>query len=223
MQGTHDNGFFTDRKVGLTRVRAGSPTNVWAIGVVSIRNHFYFSWNDLPTFIAHWDGKNWSDPYPALIPGDKAANDTKYEYKAVEAAGRTGWLAVRVNNFHCMPVSDPEQSCWHSYVHANIYRWQGRSWAQEKLPDSQNALMNDLLAVSEKDVWAVGARGKENGRIVDEDGEPWAWHWDGVSWQSASTGLPQFGAPTAERLLKVGLDRTGKGRCHERHTPRNPQ
>src|SRR5438067_8931290 len=65
MQGTHASGFATDYKVGLTHVRAGSPDNVWAIGILSGRGHltlFSSYFQDSPDFIAHWDGKEWSSP-----------------------------------------------------------------------------------------------------------------------------------------------------------------
>jgi hypothetical protein len=213
MQGTHASGFATDYKVGLTRVRAGSPDNVWAIGILSGRGHltlFSSYFQDSPDFIAHWDGKGWSSPDPPRPPGGNSSSDTTYEYKAVEAAGSTGWLAVRVNNFRVQPTSNPDDSPWHNYVHAEIYRWQGRSWVREDLPSSQNAVVYDLLALSESNVWAVGVRGRSQGRIVDEDGEPWAWHWDGATWQSASSGLAQPGGQDGEKLIELGLDHAGR-------------
>ncbi len=225
MQGTRSSGLVSDYKVGLTRVRAGSPTNIWAIGILSTRVNLPTfgapSFGDSPDFIAHWNGRQWSEPKPPppggaavptatpSAPDDLATRHVESEYKAVEVVGAIAWLAARINDFRCEGSPMSENSCWHNYPYAEVYRWHGGSWEREMLPESQNALVYDMLALSETDVWAVGVRGEEGGRIVDEQGKPWAWHWDGTAWTSTSQGLPQSWEPTSEKLNELGIAASG--------------
>jgi hypothetical protein len=182
------------------------------------------SFADRHKFIVHWNGRRWSEPTPSRPEGAAAPFPTSVsspgrpanvsrriesEFSAIEALENTAWLAVPVQDLRCEKLDSLEESCWQRYPYSEIHLWRGDSWERQVVPDSQNAIVHDLLAISRSDVWAIGVRGEDGARSVYEQGRAWAWHWDGTSWKSAVEGLPEDWSVTSHELTALGIDANG--------------
>jgi hypothetical protein len=69
-------------------------------------------------------------------------------------------------------------------VYPLVLRWNGRAWRLVPVPQTPNASLSGVVAISRADAWAIGS--------IDEGNEvPLAFHWDGVQWTRAR--LPYSG------------------------------
>ncbi|MCO6007323.1 hypothetical protein NE236_20285 [Actinoallomurus purpureus] len=132
-----------------------SPSNVWAVsGGTDDRD-------ETPSkYAEHWTGKSWKKatvPATALAVG---ASSTKYVWA--------------VGTYKRQPA---------------VMRWSGTSWKLTKTPTIKLAgsggwgVLNDVLALSPKNVWAVG--GSEWYCGADHDAicaKPVIMHWNGRTW-----------------------------------------
>ena len=216
----------------LTGISAGSPTNVWAVGID----------NTLNTLTMHWDGTAWTrvvSPHYYVNSG----------FKGVAALGPTDVWAVGsfyqpdvadqtlVGHYTAVcppatPTATPVPVCptgWHDEASVNI--------------GSDNTVLQSIAAVTDDDLWAVGQYGPSNQHqtlIEHRVGGNWSivtspnpspadtylndvsvvtandiWavgessrhslieHWDGTRWTIVPAPVPGNGGPTALNAIEA--------------------
>ena len=139
---------------GLTKVKAISSNNIWAIG--SFTNGF-----QVQTLILHWDGSKWS-VVKSPNPG-KARN----ELSSVTVVSPNDIWSVGSfsNSTQGQIVEEPF-----------TMQWDGAKWSIVENPGFGNSYISfsDVAALSANDVWAVGYEIDSNGPLIE--------HWDGAQW-----------------------------------------
>jgi hypothetical protein len=144
-----------------------SDNDVWAVGSDAGK-----------TLTMHWDGARWariSSPNPEGSYGAELDGIAALSGNNVWAVGR---YSGKFDNQESMTL---------------VLHWDGKSWTQVPSPSVPSATsdtynyLNGVAAVSNNDVWAVGAY-SENGSVA---GRTLILHWDGRSWT-------QFPSPNAE-------------------------
>lgn len=133
---------------------AVSPNNIWAVGR---------SGDD--TLIAHWDGSDWS-----AVPSPNGA-DYNYLHQATANSAQDIWA-----------VGDYYDSAA-SVFKTLIEHWNGVNWSIVPSPNPANAAsgtnkLEDVAAVSTKNVWVVGSSGLGNNlrqTLVER--------WNGTQWK----------------------------------------
>ena len=156
----------------LASVSGASANDVWAVG------DFYNPSNSnvLNTMAEHWDGSSWSE-YP--LPNVGLNQNTLLGVAALP--GRHAWAG----GYYVDAAFNQKTLVEH---------WDGTVWKviPSPSPGADQNILYGVSAISDTDVWAVGA---------DEDASRvWhtlAEHWDGTSWSA----VPTVDAATGGNLL----------------------
>lgn len=182
----------------LHAVTVISPTNVWAVGGMSIPGQVAHS------LIEHWDGTSWSvvpspasEPAAASLAGISAAS--RSDIWAVGASSGpsgiqtltehwngTRWsvvpgapLLATGHNFLSGVAAVTATDAWavgRMFRHPSpvIEHWNGSGWTQVAQPvGGYDSSLNSISAVTATDIWAVGEQNLN--QTVTE-------HWNGTSW-----------------------------------------
>ena len=175
-------------------VLALAPDDVWAVG----------RWAEVPDsptpspLIEHWDGSDWE-----VVNGPDF--DTWSELKSVSGTGPDDiWFVGSTEVFLEGKQAFVER--------ALIEHWDGEAFTVFKAPFNRRHPLNpfdleDVVALSPTDAWAVGSLTKANGRTVNL-----TFHWDGKEWTRVPVPNPSgtfqwLSAVTAvspERVVAVG-------------------
>ena len=139
----------------LTAVGGTSTTDVWAVGSFldrQFRTH---------TQILHWDGTAWS-----ISPSPDNGDSSELE----------GVAAIAPNDVWVVGHSFPSNTA------TLTEHWNGTSWMVVPGPSVGIAQLNAVVAVSSKDVWAVGS-------VVGPDAQTQtlAENWNGSKWVFSRT------------------------------------
>lgn len=148
----HLNGVGSYQLLG---VDAASSSDVWIVGYTKATSDD----RALTPLAWHWTGSAWSDTkLPQLDPSPDidlaaVASSSASDVWAVGAAGL-------------------------------ILHWDGSSWTRQPLNISDEKYINlqSVVAISQKDAWAVGYSHKDDGPFVAA-----TLHWDGEKWSMVST------------------------------------
>lgn len=169
---THGKGGY------LADVDAVSSTDVWAVG------SYYPRGGSTHGLVQHWDGLKWTNT--ALSAVDDVDN-----LAAVSVVSPTDVWAVGRS--------------YDDYEHMAtlVQHWDGATWTHMPSPsppgDGGGAEFNDVVALSDTDVWAVGAldpQSLEWRRCLIE-------HWNGVRWKQLD--CPHPGVPTGASLSSLSF------------------
>lgn len=165
----------------LLAVDAAGPNDVWATG-------FHGIYPDDHSVILHWDGTAWNE----------VAHDCDTQ------SGLTGITVVSAANV------------W-AVGHAETCHYDGSSWTEVPSPQPRPEHyeiwypLEDVSAVSPKDVWAVGARVIQFFEYPEF--QSFAEHWDGTEWTRVvnmpGTHLYGVEAVSAHDVWAVGTDSYG--------------
>ncbi|HEY3520405.1 MAG TPA: hypothetical protein VGK80_05120 [Rhodanobacteraceae bacterium] len=145
----------------LTAVGGSSSTDVWAVG------SFFDRKLQTHSMVLHWDGSRWS---VSASPDNGASS----ELEGVTALAADDAWAVG----HSFP----------SNVATLTEHWDGTSWTVVSGPDLSPAQFNAVVAVSPRDVWAVGwalGPGAQKQTLAE--------NWNGSAWVVSQT-------PTANQI-----------------------
>jgi hypothetical protein len=142
----------------LQDVEAVSANDVWAVGWFQNGSPYAYQ-----LFIAHWDGKSWSQ-VPTPTPGFFSNVLT-----SVDAISANDVWAVGYSMDQFAPASQTQTLTMH---------WDGSSW--NVIPSGFFNQLSSVSAVSTNDVWAVGSDGLY--QIIV--------HWNGSSWSEALVPEP---------------------------------
>ncbi|HEX8598887.1 MAG TPA: hypothetical protein VF952_10280 [Chloroflexia bacterium] len=160
-----------------------SDTDGWAVGHALAPG---------PGLIAmHWDGWNWSlTPTPDVLGALWSVHGI---------SGDDVW-AVGWQN-HMQPMQE----------YPLVIHWDGATWQTTTLPlDDTRATLNDVLALSKDDVWAVGRYNEVNAP------GPLILHWDGASWQTVPAPVSCSGGYELNSLAASGAnDIWAVGSCYD--------
>ena len=154
----------------LLGVVALSLTDVWSVG-----------WAQDPkgpqyvkrTLIEHFNGSSWN-----IVASPNPANDTTSILHSVSASATNDVWAVGSSHNGSLPSR------------TLIQHWDGTRWSNvsSPSPDTQLNELRGVVALSERDVWAVGFRGGTNSETPLET---LILRWDGENWgQVASPNIP---------------------------------
>lgn len=137
--------------LGVTAIAAGEA---WAVGAVGDPAQ--------PSLVEvqRWDGTEWARfeaPSPGSFINELRAVDAS-EPNDVWAVGRTS------SGFDESPL---------------VLRYDGTAWAEVEVPDEVSGVLNDVVALSPTDVWAVGYVGEPAASLE----RALALHWDGFTWE----------------------------------------
>lgn len=120
------------------------------------------------TLTAHWGGAAWE-----VVPSPSPAGFVGTELAAVSAASPTDVWAVGTLDRYSGGFAGV------------VLHWDGDAWHRVPGPASgSRVFLDDVLAVANDDVWAVGSTGPG----VHHD--PVAWHWDGAAWTNVPVEDP---------------------------------
>lgn len=138
----------------LYGVSAVSSSDIWAVGSYCCVTHGSQQYSN--SLIEHWNGSAWRIvPFPSNEPADS-------QLRGVAVVGRDDVWAVGYSVF-------PNA--------ALIEHWDGKKWSVVSSPYiPYGAELNAVVAISAKDVWAVG---EGNDESLTE-------HWDGKQWSYVS-------------------------------------
>ncbi|HEX6392509.1 MAG TPA: alkaline phosphatase family protein [Acidimicrobiales bacterium] len=177
----------------LDSVSAASPSDAWAVG------NYYASTNPnvFATMAEHWDGKAW----------------TEYGLPNVGSNQNTLFGVSELSTGHTWAVG--------YYTNANyvdqtlIEHYDGTTWSviPSPSPGTQRNILYSVGAISDTDVWAVGAQMDANGTW-----HTLAEHWDGNTWSAVPSVDPDSGgnlffgikAASPNSVYAVG-ERSGSG------------
>jgi len=138
---------------------------VWAVGGSGAK----YSLETRQTLVQHWDGTGWS-----LVPSPNPGG-ARNELTGVSALSPTDVWAV---GYFADPSLSSNRPGRYSTL---IEHWDGASWTVIPSPDpypGADNFLNDVVAVSPNDVWAVGGTGD----IFPNRGDAFILHWDGHRW-----------------------------------------
>jgi photosystem II stability/assembly factor-like uncharacterized protein len=133
----------------LTDVSAISSNDVWAVGYAGDPQYEH----SLRGLLMHWDGTSWTlvdSPWSSIL------------LNSVEMVSATdGWA---VGYFQWTSGGSTNRR-------VTIFRWDGTRWSVTSVaePPGSNAWLNDVVATSPTDVWAVGVA-NERSLIMHYDG-----------------------------------------------------
>ena len=160
----------------LSGVAGRASDDVWAVG--------YWADEDEParTLVEHWDGVHWS-----VVPSPNVSAFDNFLYQVTVVAANDAW-AVGVAYLD----EDWNES------QAIVLHWDGTAWTNVSLRlQSQNTLLNDIVAFGPRNIWAIGSQRDASGVT-----HSLVLHWDGQRWASA----PGF---ERSRLLGIAPDHRG--------------
>jgi hypothetical protein len=155
----------------LNSVAVLSATDVWAAGYGNDPDPG--DW----TLTMHWDGIAWS-----VIPSPNISITTSNRLHAVAAVTPNDVWAVGYY------VADFGGG---GYARTLIEHWDGTTWRVVPSPNvgSDNNELNDIVAVSANDIWAVGEYWGGGGVLY----QTLILHWDGRQWSVISSPNPGTG------------------------------
>jgi hypothetical protein len=176
--GTNSVGSLGEPYTEFRGVAASSPADIWAVGVT------HAPALDLPA-IQHWDGKAWSSV--AVAPNGGRPDVVN----AVSTVGpRNAWA---------VGYSAGKEGHQEDVL---IEHWDGRTWSVVSAPNPSQGWneLDDVLALSATNVWAVGyakdelpAVFKGNTKLPPSRPTParvLVEHWDGKSWSMVDAPSP---------------------------------
>jgi hypothetical protein len=141
--------------VELNDIETISPNDVWAVGSYGNVSSAYTK-----TLIEHWDGEKWS-----IIPSpDQPAGSYGSELHALTS------------------VNGKSNDIWAVgayYISINQYpillHWDGSTWTSSKIPvGAGNGGLYDVVAISPRDVWAVGNNQSNTFFSIHFNGARWS-------------------------------------------------
>jgi hypothetical protein len=137
----------------LDGVTAIDASNAWAAGGQGGSNS--------QTLIEHWDGTSWSI-VPSLNSDDNDALTSVTRIPGTDQIWSTGYASHRGG-----------------YDKTQTEHWNGASWSIVASPNigSYNNVLGATVAISARNVWAVGNYDENNGNT-----QALIEHWDGMSW-----------------------------------------
>ncbi len=143
----------------LVGVAAPAERSAWAVGD-------YFSGHEggrSGSVVEHWDGSRWVTVHPAILRGVLLES-------VAATSSRDVWIAGAANG---------------SGHGAFVAHWNGQTWARAQLPFvSGSSIVNDITALSARNVWAVGFRAR------NLHGQTLVFHWDGHRWKIVPSPSP---------------------------------
>lgn len=154
----------------LNAVAAISATDAWAVGFQNDNQL-----NGSRTLTEHWDGTQWSvvpSPNPGSTPSCIGQN-TGNVLNAVAAISPNNVWGVGFS-FGCSSLLKPM-----------ILHWNGSKWRTVSSPPlltNDNSALNDILAFSASNIYAVGYQPAANGAV-----QTLVEHWDGTAWSVVPT------------------------------------
>ncbi|MEO6457118.1 MAG: hypothetical protein ABIO92_02425 [Chloroflexia bacterium] len=161
--------WFVDDKVAygtgfssLKAVDGKESNNVWAVGSYTAREK-------PQALTAHWDGATWSRvPAPTIENGSFLSGVSVISKDDVWAVGVQG-----------STITPP--------MRVLILHWDGRIWTEVATPNLSNNIseLEDVVAISADDVWAVGYIEPFMGSIGGK--QAIILHWDGLAWTQVTT------------------------------------
>ena len=141
-----------------------TPTTLLGVAAVTARQAWAVGGTgdpEAPSAVAiqRWDGTEWTIA-EAPSPGSFIN-----ELRAVDASGPSDvWAVGRTSSgFGDAPL---------------VLHYDGETWAEFEVPDEIDGVLNDVAAISETDVWAVGFVGDPAASLE----RALVLHWDGVAW-----------------------------------------
>jgi hypothetical protein len=182
----------TDVYEEITAIDGISSSDVWAVGDSFVYPH--------PPTIRHWDGQTWTVSTAGIPDGnlfdvDVRAADDAWAVGMHRNHQRTLALHWDGQAWTDVPTPSPQLSfddlqgvsalgpsdVWavgqDGYRHGLVIHWDGTSWSRGDFVDhAQGEVFNDVLALSENDVWAAGQW------FGGSSSQPFVQHWDGSSW-----------------------------------------
>lgn len=177
----------------LEDIAAVSPSDMWAVGLVSAPGD-----TEWTSFLLHWDGTGWTQA-PAPDAGAMHAN----QLNSVAADTTDDVWAVGSS----YPWNDGEPQT------LLVQHWDGTSWTDVAAPlptGADQSVLTGVSAVSPTNAWAVGysITGKADAPLIE--------HWNGTVWKvvgsPALTGSAQLNSVTgssAHDLWATGTVQTG--------------
>lgn len=149
----------------LLDVSAISPNNIWAVGY----SHDYGgSWL---TLIEHWNGTQWSI---VSSPNPRPVENYLRGVSVVSPndVWAVGYWVANVGGY--------------GYNRTLIEHWDGTQWSVVPSPNvgTNNNRLDDVVALSENDVWAVGSYTLGAGGLTLIE------HWDGSQWSVVPSPNP---------------------------------
>ncbi len=140
--------------VELNDIEALSPNNVWAVGSYGNTFNAYTK-----TLIEHWNGSSWSIvPTPDQPEG--SYDSELYAITSVSGKANDIWAVGAYRT--------PTQQV------PIILHWDGVSWSSSKIPaQANNGALFDVVALSSREVWAVGNNQTSTFFSMRFDGTRW--------------------------------------------------
>jgi hypothetical protein len=172
----------------LSAVHALTGTDAWAVGRLEPSIAFG------ETLALHWNGSAWSQ-VATPSPGTR-------DNVILSVAGSSPSDVWAVGYFGNLPYGNRTR-------HSLVLHWNGSAWSRVATPTpevgSGQTSLNDVVALSPTDAWAVGYTtgfGGPTGAI--------ALHWDGTGWHAASApalnSLSSVTALSSTDLWATGID-----------------
>lgn len=160
----------------LTSVDALSANDVWAVG------QYVSSSGAHQTLALHWDGSNWS-----VVPTPNAQSVNNHLNGVAMVSPNEGWAVGYTCPGNCFGSNAP---------HLLLMRWNGTQWSivPSPLVNMAQDELNDVVALSANDVWAVGEYS------TGTQAAPLAMHWDGTQWSVVPAPSP---TPTSPEFYSV--------------------
>lgn len=191
---------------------------VSAMTVLSAKNVWAFGYYGSDSHAGHWDGKRWSvTKLPtAFRPSGADAADSKNVW-AVGEEWQTGTrIAMHWNGKTWQKMTLPVQAegidalsaknVWASGKDA-VMHWNGKAWAKVKLPAIKKpkgsyVYLHNVVAMSTKNVWAVGGTVQSCGPGGEQSCyHPLTLHWNGKKWTvalAAKSGSADYTRATSD-------------------------
>jgi hypothetical protein len=144
--------------VSLIDVVGVSPSDAWAVGVVSS------PYIDFHIVLVHWDGTEWTK-VPMTSSGGARSSASLYSVSA--SSSSDVWVVGQYRSERSLPLQPLAE------------HWDGKSWTVVPLaPGSGDGSLAGVSAVSPTDAWAVGDLIRKPGT----QSRPVVAHWNGSSW-----------------------------------------
>lgn len=169
----------------LADVDGLSSTDMWAVGSYDPRG------GGRHGLVEHWNGSKWSiGTVPTVGNADNLSAVSVVSSTDVWAVGRS------YDNYDHMATL--------------VHHWDGAAWTHVPSPtppgdDGGGAEFNDVVALSDSDVWAVGSMDPQTlewrQRLIE--------HWNGVRWKQLA--CPHPGVPTGASLSSLSFTSPSDG------------
>ena len=160
----------------LLDVAAVGPNDIWAIGATGTRD-------SIRPLMVHWDGTAWTRVALPQVEGRWV------QVRSVSASGPNDVWVVGATDIYGADLS------LNGPARTLVLHWDGAAWQRVASPNpgARDNWLEDVVALSPSDVWAVGYR---NDPEDLRQNPPLVLRWDGAAWHEAT--LPALGTPYTE-------------------------